>query len=376
MRALTSRALVAGGIVSVVFMGVPNEANACCVCNVEPAVSNSRQAIIQHVSQEHTATKERISEMERVLSDILNKFRNEASEDGWKTRRMVSSSIMYGARSTRDTLVALETSRAKRDTEATPGACATGDIPQSAFTASNTADSIARAEAQKLAEQVAANSRSSDKVVYGNLSGRATNYKSRGDFNSLWMGASDSLGAASAKTFNSAQLEDAREYVKGLFAGVRVPNGGSAEDKGKAINVLSKASIIMSAFTDEIGRKSAVDAVGRAVRSGSLKSVFESDAGKSLVNDSGDMSWTALLTADVDRRYMDPVWYSGVAGLSSPVSVSKEIAYMNATSLKVQLETLKVLRKIEMQTAVQSLIMMDGTGGGGPNKAAIEAFIK
>jgi len=356
---------IASALVAISLTGLTThvDAHQCTIPGIRSVVDPARDMIIRSVNQ---YTDARVTTAER---EIVKTF----TEETLKQKNSIVTSVMFGAKATRNTMIFLETAKLKRDMEAPPAACVTSDVPLAALNARASSESFARAEMMKLMDDIGAASAASSDVVMRNTANRKRNYGAVGNFAALHLGGSDTSAAVGAATFNNAQVEDARTYIRDLFAQVRISSGSTPEAKGKAISERSALSVIASAFTDDLARKSPVDSIGKSLKSGGFAGLLNSDVGRSLINASGGMSWNGLLTADVDRRYMDPEWTTEVSGLSSSVSLGKEQVFMMALGLKVQLETLKALRKIEQQMAVNSLLQMQGgQGSGKPSPAEIE----
>lgn len=364
MNRATPRLLILAGLISISSSA---QAHYCPIDQVISVINSQHNTTRSEVvRQVNTNTNEVVTEAAKA---IIKTFTMETA----KQKNSIVTSVMFGAQATRNTMLFIDTARTKRDMEAPPAACVTSDVPLAALNARASSESFARAEMMKLMDDIGAASAASSDVVMRNTANRKRNYGAIGNFAALHLGGSDTSAAVGAATFNNAQVEDARTYIRDLFAQVRISSGNTPEARGKAISERSALSVIASAFTDDLARKSPVDSIGKSLKSGGFAGLLNSDVGRSLINASGGMSWNGLLTADVDRRYMDPEWTTEVSGLSSPVSLGKEQVFMMATSLKVQLETLKALRKIEQQMAVNSLLQMQGgQGGGRPSPAEIE----
>lgn len=360
------RSVIKGTAVSGVFFGslfYSTISAACCVCilNIEP--------IIAHITTEHQTTREFIvkrvnDNTNQVVSEATKAIIENFVKESRKERNAIATTVMYSAKTFRDTMIGLEQSRIRRDMEEPPGACTTSEMPANSLTANKASESYARQESSVIVQKIMADSKADPSVAYGNMASQNTNYANRGDAYSLLFGASDSSSATGNYTYNKDQLSDARSYVKDIFTGIRIPSGSDPTSKGKAIAEKGRMGIALSAFTDAIGRKSPVPSLGAAVKGGGLEQFLHSDAGAVLLNSEGGLSSSGLLAADVERRYSDPKWYADVAALSSPVSLGKEQLYMAATSLKIQHEQLKALHKIELQIAAQTLVNMTGSSSG------------
>ena len=353
--------LLLGAIVLGALFTSPNEAQACCFCNVSPEARNIEARLGQDIVDairkinDHT-TQEVTDARDQIIENYIKETR--------KQRNALASAIMQGSRSTRDTLIALETNRINRDMEPPPDGCTTSGLGQSLLKADRSKGMVARSEEALLMTKILANSRASASTVYSNIAKKSRNFQNKGNFYSLWMGQSDSFSSMPSATLSGAQLEDARAYVEDLFSGIRLPAGGSAQGDGQGLVARAMIGVPLTAFTDQISRVAPVDFLGKEIQNGDLKRFLQTESGKTLMNSNGGMSFQGLLQADVERRYSDPTWYTSVSGMSSPVSIGKESLFLNATLLKVAHEQLKVLNKIEMQIAANTLVTWQKAGGG------------
>lgn len=348
-------------LLALTLVSSPEEAQACCFCNVSPEARNIEAKLGQDIADairrinDHTTT-EVVDARDQIIENYIKETR--------KQRNALASAIMQGSRSTRDTLIALETSRINRDMEPPPDGCTTSGLGQSLLKADRSKGMVARSEESLIMTKITANSRASASTVYANVAKKSRNFQNKGNFYSLWMGQSDSFSSMPSATFSGAQLEDARAYVEDLFSGIRLPAGGSAQGDGQGVIAKSMIGVPLSAFTDQLSRVAAVDFLGKEIQNGDLKRFLQTESGKTLMNPNGGMSFQGLLQADVERRYSDPTWYTSVSGMSSSVALGKESLFLDATLLKIAHEQLKVLNKIEMQIAANTLVTWQKAGGG------------
>lgn len=341
----------------------PTAQAGCCVYG--PDIVNN------HTTREVTgAIREINKKTETVVSEATKAIIENFVKETRKQRNAIATTVMYNAKTVRDTLVGLEQSKIRRDMEEPPGSCVTSEMPLNLLNSAKSAESYSRQEAAVITQNILSDSKAGEEVVFSNVATRSTHFKPRGDAYSLLMGASDNVSSTGNYTYSDEQLSDARSYVKDIFTGIRLPTGSDDSSKGKAIASQGRVGLVLSAFTDEVARRAAVPSLRGAVQGGGLEGFLKSDAGTVLLNSSGGLSYSGLLAADVDRRYLDPKWFADVASLSSSVSLNKEQLYLSATALKIQHEQLKALRKIEMQIAAQTLVHLTGGGGSSSGYSA------
>lgn len=343
--------------VAIGFSSVPQDAEAkCCVYGPDIVNNHTTREVTGAIREINKNTNDTVSEATKA---IIENFVKETR----KQRNAIATTVMYNAKTVRDTLVGLEQSKIRRDMEEPPGSCITSEMPLNLLNSAKSAESYSRQEAAVITQSILSDSKAGEDLVFSNVATRNTHFKPRGDAYSLLMGASDNASSTSNHTYSDEQLSDARSFVKDIFTGIRLPSGGDESSKGRAIATQGRVGLVLSAFTDEVSRRAAVPSLKGAIQGGGLENFLKSDAGTTLLNSSGGLSYSGLLAADVDRRYLDPKWYADVGSLSSSVALNKEQLFLSATALKIQHEQLKALRKIEMQIATQTLIQLTGAAG-------------